>query len=248
MSRVVYIAGPMSGIKEFNFPAFDAASAKYRALGYTVMSPAEMDRLVGFDPTGMTGREDLALHGFSIREALVRDLETVTTCNGIILLEGWEQSKGARAELALAAALEMWAIEDAFGGEPIAASLLLSRTEATPGIQSREVRTTSSTGAQKGVKPERYDLIPVEALAEVARHYGRGAEKYAAHNWRKGYEWSKSFAALMRHAQQFWAGENIDEETGSHHMAGVVFHALSLITFTSEHPEMDDRWKVDADG
>lgn len=108
-----------------------------------------------------------------------------------------------------------------------------------------EVRTTSSTGAQKGVKPERYDLIPVEALAEVARHYGRGAEKYAAHNWRKGYEWSKSFAALMRHAQQFWAGENIDEETGSHHMAGVVFHALSLITFTSEHPEMDDRWARD---
>lgn len=237
----------MTGIPEFNFPAFDAAAAKYRELGYTVMSPAEMDRLVGFDPTGMTGHEDLAINGFSIREALLRDLETVTTCNGIILLEGWEKSKGARAELALAAALGMWAIEDTFGGEPINASLLLNRPE-TPAIAddtTGEVRTTSSTGGQKGVKPERYDLIPVEALAEVARHYGRGAEKYAAHNWRKGYEWSKSFAALMRHAQQFWAGENIDEETGSHHMAGVIFHALSLITFTKEHPEMDDRWARD---
>ena len=48
-----------------------------------------------------------------------------------------------------------------------------------------EVRTTSSTGAEKGVKPERHDLIPVPALTLLARLYGKGAEKYAAHNWRK---------------------------------------------------------------
>jgi hypothetical protein len=106
-----------------------------------------------------------------------------------------------------------------------------------------EVRTVSSTGGEKGVKPERYDLIPVEALAVVARLYGKGAEKYAEHNWRKGYEWSKSYAALNRHLNAFWGGEDIDEETGMPHLACVVFHALTLLTFMEEQPEFDNRFK-----
>lgn len=118
-----------------------------------------------------------------------------------------------------------------------------SITEAGKGLG--EIRTTSSTGAEKGMKPERYDLIPVEAMAIVARLYGKGAEKYAAHNWRKGYEWSKSYSAMQRHGTQFWGGEDIDEEMGLPHLAGVVFHALSLMTFMIEHPEFDDRYKAE---
>lgn len=106
----------------------------------------------------------------------------------------------------------------------------------------REERTTSATGGEKGVKPERFDLIPVEALQEVARVYGFGAEKYAAHNWRRGYEWSKSYAAMMRHANEFWAGEDVDEETQCHHLASVIFHAMALIVFTEEQKEYDDRY------
>jgi len=105
-----------------------------------------------------------------------------------------------------------------------------------------EVRTVSSTGGAKGVKPERYDLLPVEALDIMARLYGFGAQKYAAHNWRKGYEWSKSYASLMRHATRFWAGEDIDEETGLPHLAGVSFHAFTLMVFMTEHPDFDDRF------
>lgn len=105
-----------------------------------------------------------------------------------------------------------------------------------------EIRTTSSTGAEKGIKPERYDLIPVEALAAVARLYGAGAKKYAAHNWRKGYEYSKSYAAMQRHANQFWNGEDVDEEMGESHLAAVIFHAMTLLTFQKEHPEFDDRF------
>lgn len=110
-----------------------------------------------------------------------------------------------------------------------------------------EVRVTSSTGGAKGVKPERYSLIPSRALAWVARMYGRGAQKYHETpdkpNWRKGYEWSKSYDALQRHANQFWDGEDIDEETQMPHMAAVAFHALALLTFMEEHPEFDDRYK-----
>lgn len=99
----------------------------------------------------------------------------------------------------------------------------------------------STTGGEKGVKLARFDLLPAGPLRQVAEHYGKGAEKYAARNWERGYEWSKSYAALMRHAWQFWAGEDIDAETGSHHMAAVVFHALALLQFADTHPDFDDR-------
>lgn len=106
-----------------------------------------------------------------------------------------------------------------------------------------EVRVTSSTGGEKGTKLARYDLLPPEALKAVAELYGRGAEKYEAHNWRKGYDWSLSFAAMQRHAWQFWNGEDYDGETGAPHMASVAFHALALITFMEEQRDYDDRPK-----
>lgn len=105
-----------------------------------------------------------------------------------------------------------------------------------------EVRTTSSTGGEKGVKEARFDLIPVKALETVATLYGRGAKKYSEHNWRKGYEWSKSYAAMQRHLNAFWNGEDIDPEMGLPHLACAIFHAMTLLTFMEEQPEFDDRF------
>lgn len=106
-----------------------------------------------------------------------------------------------------------------------------------------EVRTTSSTGGQKGVKSARFDLIPTGALTKLAEHYGVGALKYDDNQWRKSYEWSKSYAALQRHAVAFWGGEDFDEETGSEHMAAVAWHAFTLMTFFDEDKQFDDRFK-----
>lgn len=106
---------------------------------------------------------------------------------------------------------------------------------------SDEVRTVSATGGEKGMKSARFDLVPVGPLTTVARLYAKGAEKYADHNWRHGYEWSKSYAALMRHATQFWSGEDNDAETELPHMASVVFHALALLEFMERHRDYDDR-------
>lgn len=60
------------------------------------------------------------------------------------------------------------------------------------------------------MKPERYSLIPAGPLEHLARLYGSGAKKYENHQWRKGYEWSKSYDALIRHAQAFWSGQDLD--------------------------------------
>jgi hypothetical protein len=110
---------------------------------------------------------------------------------------------------------------------------------------SEEVRSVSSTGGEKGTKLARYDLIPEFPLRMLAEHFGRGADKYDDHNWRRGYEWSKSFAAMMRHAWQFWSGEDYDLETGSPHLAAVMWHACCMLEFMQEFPEFDDRFKYD---
>lgn len=110
-----------------------------------------------------------------------------------------------------------------------------------------EVRTTSSTGGQKGVKPERHDLIPVKGVAAIARVFAFGAEKYADHNWRLKYEWGKSLAALNRHIDAFADGETYDAESGLPHLAHAGFHILVLLTWLEEDGEgvdnvFDDRW------
>lgn len=104
-----------------------------------------------------------------------------------------------------------------------------------------EVRSVSATGGEKGTKPARYDLIPTGPLNLVARLYGRGAAKYAERNWERGYEWSKSYAAMQRHLNQFWSGEWFDEEMVLPHLAAAVFHAFALLEFFETHPELDDR-------
>lgn len=123
---------------------------------------------------------------------------------------------------------------------------IFAKVPGQPTNFTREKPSVSSTGGAKNVKPEKFSLIPTQALAKVAEHYGVGAEKYAAHQWRQGYEWSKSYDALQRHANAFWAGEDLDPETKTPHMAAVAFHALTLLTFMDEHPNHDDRYKEES--
>lgn len=99
------------------------------------------------------------------------------------------------------------------------------------------------TGGAKGNKLARFDLMPARQLWKLAEHYGKGAAKYELRNWERGYAWSLSFAALMRHAWAFWAGEDNDPESGMPHMAAVAFHALALMEFAETHPDKDDRVK-----
>lgn len=105
----------------------------------------------------------------------------------------------------------------------------------------KEVRMVSETGAEKGSKLARFDLIPAGPLIELAEHFGRGAKKYADRNWEAGYDWSLSFAALQRHAWAFWNGEDLDPETGTKHIIAVAWHALALAQFMDQHPDFDNR-------
>ena len=117
-------------------------------------------------------------------------------------------------------------------------------TYKRPTPTSGEVRLTDPvTGAQKGRKPERYSLLPQEALAEVAKVYAYGAEKYDDHNWRAGYPWSWSEDAKQRHGAAFWSGKDLDDESGYYHLAHQAFHVLTQLQFLIKGDGTDDRYK-----
>ena len=107
----IYVAGPMRGYPEFNFPAFHAAADELRAHGHTVFSPAERDtERHGKDISkgNATGSEEEAkeTHGFDLRVALGEDLAWICAhADAVALLDGWEASQGANAERAAAIAL-----------------------------------------------------------------------------------------------------------------------------------------------
>lgn len=99
----LYIAGPMRGIKEFNFPAFDAARDALKD-EHEVLSPADFDRSRGLEPRelGETWDWGNTPSFFDLEAAMRHDMTCVFDCEGLVLLDGWQHSKGAMAELMLA--------------------------------------------------------------------------------------------------------------------------------------------------
>jgi hypothetical protein len=248
----------MRGIAEYNFPAFNECESYVRNwMLDTVFNPARRDAEQGFDATGLTGFEDLESLGFDLRAAMKADLDfIINQGTAIIMLPGWSVSSGAQHEKATAELLgqRVWYYDpvaergNRVRHEPLAQDMPSAQghwdelvTEAHANMKG-EVRVTNElTGGQKGSKPERYDLVPVEPLSELARVYGYGATKYADRNWEQGYDWSLSYAALQRHVNAFWGGITYDDETGLHHLAHAMFHCMAMIEWSRTHPELDDR-------
>ncbi len=114
MKNTIYIAGPMRGIYRMNFPAFDTARDKFIALGWNVVSPADLDRAAGINENiPMT---DEQLSGLC-RDFMRRDLNAIIDqCDAIALLPGWRKSRGVSVEMALGAFIGL-EVYDATTGE-----------------------------------------------------------------------------------------------------------------------------------
>lgn len=103
----IYIAGPMSGYPEFNFPAFYAAGDKLEAEGWKVFNPAKKEQEKELDAEAFeTGDAKKAVSsGFDFRECYLWDLARVIYADAIYMLKGWESSPGACGEHAAAVAM-----------------------------------------------------------------------------------------------------------------------------------------------
>jgi hypothetical protein len=278
----IYVSGPMRGFDGSNFPAFFAVERvlQERWPEADIFNPGREDverfglhdQLAG-DPSGLAaGRyltESVTFGDAELRQALGEDLAYITGhADLLVMLPGWQASRGASAEAATASALGTRIVE----WETLAAALtaesvaedphmhLIEPTEAVYGPQAGdlasadgEVRVTSATGGQKGSKLAAFDQISPQIETLVAEHFGKGARKYDAHNFRKGYPWSLSYSALRRHLAAFWSGKEYDnhlptcppdcmEHTESLHIVAVIWHAMVLAEFFHHHKEYDDRY------
>lgn len=106
--KEIYVAGPMTGITDFNFPAFFAAQKLLESQGWTVHNPAAKDSEATLDAEAVkTGDDKLAIaKGFDFREAYEWDVLKIIRGNGIYMLKGWEKSPGAFGEWAVAKAMQ----------------------------------------------------------------------------------------------------------------------------------------------
>jgi hypothetical protein len=289
----LYLAGPMRGKPQFNFPLFDSVAATLRGKGFTVISPAELDdpdtrRLALNSPDGEAGE---FFNGQTFGDFLGRDIkEVLDNADGVALLPGWQDSVGAsieayaakrqgkplylvqiakegfmalqsidgryldvmgetrQGEFTLDPTAFFEATDEAEGSPtPTAADLVEEARKAGGEIRyvsdgmPGEIRVTSDTGGEKGRKQERMDLIPPEPLWELARVYGFGATKYDDHNYLKGYDYSLSFGALLRHVTQWMNGEDNDPESGLHHLAHAAWHCFALMMYQAHGLGTDDR-------
>jgi hypothetical protein len=87
----------------------------------------------------------------------------------------------------------------------------------------------------------RMDLLPVRALTGIAEVLTHGAKKYGDRNWENGLKWSRVFGATLRHLFAWWGGEDIDKESGLHHLKHVGCNILFLLEFIITRKDLDDR-------
>lgn len=125
--RSCYLSGPMRSKPQFNYPAFMDAAAKLRDAGWSVFNPAEMDLKEGGAPNlsmTVSEQEDYAAQWSNARHYAKRDLAVILDNlfppigDAIVVLPGWEESIGARAEVAVAKwlGLNVLTLEEALDG------------------------------------------------------------------------------------------------------------------------------------
>jgi hypothetical protein len=78
--KKVYVSGPMTGIKDFNYPAFECAELFFKNLGAVVYSPHKAPCFKSWE------------------DYMRYDIKMLCDCEYIFMLEGWENSKGAKIE------------------------------------------------------------------------------------------------------------------------------------------------------
>jgi hypothetical protein len=124
----LYIAGPMTGYPKFNIPAFDDMALALRRLDHTVISPAELD---GFDVRQWLLKSEHGSPtdyppGFTWGDFLARDVKTIadSSLTGVVVLPGWQYSRGARLETFVARlagldVMRFYATEERFSNVPV---------------------------------------------------------------------------------------------------------------------------------
>lgn len=227
----LYIAGPMSGIKDFNFPAFKEIEDKLQSLRYETVNPANlnrdyvtsdfkynMDLLKGVVKLSTSNYDNLTKEDFKKIWAffLKRDVAEMLTCDAVVVLDGWKRSEGAAFEVKTALTVKMKIYE----------------------LHEDELVEVSNKGMKFGAEKLRWDLLPWEELRDVVEILTVGAEKYEPNNWQQVEDPEKAFfRPLQGHIMDWHHKSKIDDEeggSGKSHLAHAVCNALFLMWFDKQ--------------
>lgn len=166
--NIVYVAGPMTGYENFNFPAFDAGrdyvnsiekGRKAAPKPLAAVSPADMDRAHGFDEIAASQTPVGAVVSPTFFfDCMRRDMELVSRAFAILLMRGWEESTGANHELffARACGVKVWlANYDASGA-------IIGHVEAPEWLRSPKVYGDNGNPAYTSTAPALHGANGVE--------------------------------------------------------------------------------------
>ena len=107
----IYLAGPMRGAENYNFPLFDHVAEQLRQQGHEVFNPADLTRDIfgGLEPFLAMPLDEQ--HG-AVRQLLAKELFWICRqADAVYLLPGWQDSLGATAERTVAMALDLEVVE-----------------------------------------------------------------------------------------------------------------------------------------
>jgi len=215
--RSIYIAGPMTGYPDFNFPAFDAAR-DYLERDWNVISPADMDRELGFD----AARDEVTAE--FLRDSMRRDINAIMAADAVYALAGWEQSTGASAEVALAE----------WRGIPV------YYEEVPNGTPALVAPIGSDPKGEIGKTKAPMWLLPPVALRAISWVHGLGSAKYGPWNWRKTKVCASTYiSAIHRHLAAWHEGQDNDEESGQSHLAHIGA-CVNILMDAQHHNRLDD--------
>ena len=200
---VFYLSGPMTGLEDFNYPAFNAAAVILRQRGFSVLNPAETDAGSSDRPRSFYLRIDIA---------------NLLRATKIVILPGWERSPGATLEVAIAREL---------GLEVLTYPDLEPLSEVTERPTRASVFPKTAEGRkQRPVASGVLDYFP-DALVEIAHVSWVGNDQHNPGerlHWARGKSTDES-DALIRHFLQR-GGNDTD---GMRHSAKMAWRALALL-------------------
>lgn len=168
--KKIYIAGPMRGIRLYNFPAFDDAAERLYNQGWDPINPADIDRDCNFDPEALPecwNWDDLP-ESLNLSEIIRRDVDALLSADAVYVLPGYERSRGSRAEIALAEWLNLEVIYEAKEPEASVATIV----SANAGLHeaaalNQEIQWQSEIAALEAAKTQ-------EDILEIALRITRG--------------------------------------------------------------------------
>ena len=241
--------------KDFNFPAFFSAAKFMESQGYTAINPAQLDIDAGYTLEKLKQLSPTEFQEF-LKGAMKRDLEAIQSCDALVLLPGWEGSKGARAEKAVAEwggkrVGYLWSERgDGFRltwedeKQPLPYN---SDERAEWDVEKPKFRPDDPKGAAGALKAPMH-LLPPDALIEISKVMGEGARKYQPWNFIATNVCTSTYiGAILRHWAEFAKGRDMDDGVGGSglsHLSHIAANCMILLTAKQQGTLIDDRPKL----